>query len=294
MATFRAFNAAGAGFDMSSTGSSGWAFIGAHPAVRTALVFDNGRVAEYKVHGSSQVDSFTATYWSNGYDVVIDDLIYERDGNTILSIRNLDLSTTADDLDAYAWYVTLNRDHDDFYGNDYEDLIRGGAGHDIVYSYGDDDIVYGDSGNDSLYGGQGHDDLYGGTGRDVLSGSSGSDYLSGGGDADILTGGIGRDYFVFTTRASGSHADRITDFRPFDDTIMLDNRVFTGVGRDGWLTSRAFTIGSAAKDASDRIIYNKKTGALLYDADGIGGIAAVKFAQLSSGLDVTRSDFFVL
>jgi Ca2+-binding RTX toxin-like protein len=294
MAVFRAYNAAGTGFDMSSTGSSGWAFIGARPSVRTALVYDNGRVAGYEVYGSSQVDYFTTSYWSNGYDIVIDDLLYERDGYRILSIQNLDLYTTAYELDAYAWYVTINRGHDDFYGNDYEDLIRAGAGNDIVCSYDDDDIVYGDSGHDSLYGGQGHDDLYGGTGRDVLNGSSGSDYLSGGGENDVLTGGSGRDYFVFATRASSGNVDRITDFRPVDDTIMLDNRMFTRVGRDGWLTSSAFNTGSSAKDASDRIIYNKKTGALLYDPDGIGGAAAVKLAQLSSALEITRSDFFVL
>jgi hypothetical protein len=42
MAVFQAFNAAGVGFNMSSTGSSGWAFIGADPSVTTDLVYDNG------------------------------------------------------------------------------------------------------------------------------------------------------------------------------------------------------------------------------------------------------------
>ena len=294
MAVFQAFNAAGVGFDMSSTNSSGWAFIGATPSVTTDLVYDNGEVAEYEIYGSLLVDYFTVRYWSDGYTVIVDDLVYENYGANILSITDLDLYTTVDELQGYAWYVTLNRGHDTFYGNDYDDLIRGGAGNDVVYAYDGDDIVYGDAGADTLYGLWGDDDLYGGTGRDVLSGGAGKDYLSGGADSDRLTGGSGRDYFVFDTKPSRNNVDWIVDFRPADDTIMLDNQVFTRIGRDGWLASGVFTTGSSAKDFSDRIIYNKQTGALLYDADGIGGIAAVKFAQLNSGLSLTKADFFVL
>ena len=294
MAVFQAYNAAGVGFDMSSTGSSGWAFIGADPSVTTDLVYDNGTIAEYEIYGSALVDYFTARYWSDGYTVIVDDLLYENGGYTILSIKDLDLYTTVDELQGYAWYVTLNRGHDTFYGNDYDDIIRGGSGNDIVYSYGGDDIIRGDAGTDTLYGLGGDDDLYGGAGRDVLTGGSGSDYLSGGADSDRLTGNSGKGYFVFDTRPSSRNVDRIVDFRPADDTIMLDNQIFTRIGRDGWLTSGAFATGSSARDSSDRIIYQKQTGALLYDADGVGGVAAVKFAQLNAGLTLTKADFFVL
>ena len=294
MAVFQAFNAAGVGFNMSSTDSSGWAFIGANPFVTTELVYDDGKVAEYEIYGSALVDYFTARYWSDGYTVIVDDLLYENGGQTILAIENLDLYTTVDALQGYAWYVTLNKGHDTFYGNDYDDIIRAGSGNDVVYSYDGDDIVYGDSGADALYGLWGDDDLYGGSGRDTLNGGAGSDYLSGGADKDQLTGGTGRDYFVFDTKPSRNNVDRIVDFRPADDTIMLDNHVFTRVGRDGWLSGAAFTTGPRARDSSDRIIYDKKSGALLYDADGIGGAAAVKFAQLKAGLSLSKADFFVL
>jgi Ca2+-binding RTX toxin-like protein len=294
MAVFQAFNAAGVGFNMSSTGSSGWAFIGADPSVTTDLDFDDGTVAGYDIYGSGLVDYFTARYWSDGYTVIVDDLVYENEGSAILSIQNLDLYTTVDELQGYAWYVTLNGGHDTFYGNDYDDIIRGGSGNDIVYSYDGDDIVHGDTGTDKLYGLWGDDDLYGGAGRDVLIGGAGSDYLSGGADSDRLTGDSGKDYFVFDARPTRSNVDQIVDFRPADDTIMLDNQVFTRVGRDGWLAGGAFTTGSGARDASDRIIYHKQSGALLYDADGIGGVAAVKFAQLNSGLTLTKADFYIL
>jgi Ca2+-binding RTX toxin-like protein len=294
MAVFEAFNAAGVGFNMSSTSSSGWAFIGANPHVTTDLVFDDGETAEYEIFGSPLVDYFTATYWSNDYDVIIDDLFYENNGATILTIKGLDLHTNVDEMQGYAWYVTLNRGHDTFHGNDYDDIIRAGFGNDVVYAYDGDDIVRGDAGNDRLYGLRGDDDLYGGTGRDTLNGGSGSDYLSGGAENDHLTGGGGQDYFVFDARPSLTNIDRIVDFRPVDDTIMLDNAVFTRVGRDGWLSGSAFATGTKARDSSDHIIYDKKSGALFYDADGAGGIAAVKFAQLNSGLTLTKNDFFVL
>lgn len=156
------------------------------------------------------------------------------------------------------------------------------------------DIVYGDAGNDKLYGLSGDDDLYGGRGRDTLVGDYGSDYLSGGADADTLKGGSGKDYFVFDTRPSSANIDQILDFKPADDTIMLDNKIFTKLGRDGWLSGAAFTVGSGARDSSDRTIYNKTTGVLLYDTDGVGGSGAVKVAQLKAGLTLTKYDFYVL
>lgn len=294
MAIFQAFNAAGAGFNMTSTSSSGWAFVGTDPYISTDVAYDDGSLAIYDVYGSTVVDSYRAWYWTDGYDVVIDDLLYENDGAAVLSIKDLGLYTNADELDGYAWYVTLNGGHDIFYGNDYVDVIRSGTGNDDVYSYDGDDILFGDSGNDKLYGVFGDDDLYGGTGRDFLVGDFGSDYLSGGLDKDTLSGGAGKDYFVFDAKPSANNVDTIVDFKSSDDTIMLDNRIFTQVGRDGWLAASAFRIGSAALDSSDRIIYQKSTGTVLYDPDGIGGLSAIKFAQLKAGSTVTKFDFYVL
>jgi Ca2+-binding RTX toxin-like protein len=294
MAIFQAFNTAGVGFNMSGTSSSGWSFVSANPYIETVKTYDDGFVADFDVYGSSLIDAYSVWYASNGYDIVIDDLLYENYGNAVLSIQNLNLSTTVEDLYAYDWYVALNRGHDTFYGNDYADIIRGGYGNDLIYSYGGHDTLFGDAGNDKLYGLIGDDDLYGGTGRDLLSGGSGSDYLSGGLDIDTLAGSTGRDYFVFDSTASIYNVDTITDFTPADDTIMLDNAIFTRVGPNGWLSAAAFRVGRAAADSTDRIIYNKETGALLYDRDGYGGYAAVKVAQLKAWLPITKYDFYVL
>jgi Ca2+-binding RTX toxin-like protein len=77
-----------------------------------------------------------------------------------------------------------------------------------------------------------------------------------------------------------------------DDTISLENAVFTGLAV-GTLTGGAFYIGAAAHDSTDRIIYNSATGALLFDADGNGAGAAIQFATLSTGLALTASEFIV-
>lgn len=294
MAIFQAFNAAGVGFNMSGTSPSGWSFVSANPYLETALIDDDGEVAVFDVNGSSLIDRYTAWYWSDGYDVVIEDLLYENYGQAVLSIKDLNLTTTSEAFDNYDWYVTLNGGHDTFYGNDYVDVIRGGNGNDLVYSYGGDDIVFGDAGKDKLFGLNGDDDLYGGKGRDSLNGGAGSDYLSGGLDIDTLVGGSGRDYFVFDATASVYNVDTISDFKPADDTIMFDNQIFKKVGPNGWLSGAAFRQGKAAADSSDRIIYNKTTGALLYDPDGTGAASAVKVAQLKAGLSITKADFYVL
>ena len=89
--------------------------------------------------------------------------------------------------------------------------------------------------------------------------------------------------------------DRISGYSVFDDTILLDDAIFTALGSPGTLAAGAFNTGSAASQADDRIIYNSATGALLYDADGIGGVAAVQFATVTgvSGI-VNNTEFLII
>jgi len=137
-------------------------------------------------------------------------------------------------------------------------------------------------------------DSYSGTDhKDKIDLGKGNDVLNGKGGNDVLKGGKGKDTFVFDTKLGPNNVDKIKDFKPKDDTIHLSSTVFTGLDK-GWLSDDAFIVGSAAKDANDRIIYNKSTGALSFDADGNGSGAAVQFAKLAKNLDVTAHDFFVI
>jgi hypothetical protein len=54
-----------------------------------------------------------------------------------------------------------------------------------------------------------------------------------------------------------------------------------------------FTTGNAATDASDRIVHDPVRGQLLYDADGVGGTAAVLFATVTAGTAITAADPWV-
>jgi len=123
--------------------------------------------------------------------------------------------------------------------------------------------------------------LKGGKRADVLVGGSGNDYLNGGLGKDKLTGGEGQDVFAFTTKLGAANLDRVLDFSA-EDTLVLSSKVFKGLTKGG-LAKGAFRIGSEARDADDRILFNRKTGVLSYDADGSGtDHSAVAFAKLTT------------
>lgn len=90
--------------------------------------------------------------------------------------------------------------------------------------------------------------------------------------------------------------DRIKDFEPFDDTLVLPRSTFAKFDRPGveYVGSDEFVVGAAAKDPNDFLIYNSNTGALFYDPDGDGPIAQVQFVKLSPGLALTAADFLVV
>ncbi|MGO4573434.1 glycoside hydrolase family 113 [Microvirga sp. 2TAF3] len=142
--------------------------------------------------------------------------------------------------------------------------------------------------------------LRGTKGKDRLAGGLGNDKLYGKLGNDVLTGGAGKDIFVFDTKPNKkSNFDKIADFNVKDDTLWLDNAVFTKLGKGtelkpGKLNKAFFTIGDKAKDGNDYLIYNKKTGILSYDADGAGSGKAVEIATLSKNLKLTAADFLII
>jgi Ca2+-binding RTX toxin-like protein len=133
----------------------------------------------------------------------------------------------------------------------------------------------------------------GGKKAEAFKGDSGHDYLNGGLGNDRLTGGEGQDTFAFSTKLGSRNVDRIVDFQHADDSIKLSKAVFSKL-QVGILTKDAFHIGAKAHDSSDHIIFNQRTGALSYDADGSGAkYAAIKFAQLKAKTLLATDDFFI-
>jgi hypothetical protein len=91
-----------------------------------------------------------------------------------------------------------------------------------------------------------------------------------------------------------TNLDVVTDFNPPEDVIRLVGAAFPALNTAGTLPATAFRSAPAAASSSDRILYDPATGALRYDADGTGAIAAVQFAGLAPGLAVSNADFFVV
>lgn len=151
--------------------------------------------------------------------------------------------------------------------------------------------IRGNSGNNVLAGGQGMDTLTGGNGNDTLIGGLGSDTLIGGSGSDIFR------LDASLSSPTATNVDRIQDFSVVDDTIQLENAIFTALGATtGTLNAAQFQTNATgvAMDASDRIVYASTTGQLFYDADGNGNAAAIQIATLTAHLSLSLADFVVI
>lgn len=190
------------------------------------------------------------------------------------------------------------------------DKIFGTGLGDTLYGFSSADTMLGGGGNDALFGGDGHDSLYGGAGadslladgnddrvwgaagNDILIGDAGNDWLYGGKGADLLIGDNGTDRFVFDA-APASGVDTIQAYQA-EDTILLDEDAFLGIGARGALGAARFRLGTAAADRSDRIIYDATTGSVWFDRDGTGPVAQKLFLRLPAGSPLTAGEFLII
>jgi Ca2+-binding RTX toxin-like protein len=194
-------------------------------------------------------------------------------------------------------------------GNGGNDFIEGGAGADTLDGGAGsaDTLVYTSSnaavtvniGLNTASGGHAQGDIISGFERltgstfgDTLTGTGGTNILKGGLGNDSLTGGAGFDTFVFDTAIGATNIDTITDFNVPQDTIQLDNLIFTAL-TDGALNATQFGFAATA-DTTDRIIYNQATGQLFYDTNGSTAGGSTQIATLATGLAMTSADFFVI
>ena len=84
-----------------------------------------------------------------------------------------------------------------------------------------------------------------------------------------------------------------------EDTIALATNVFgtatladaSGNALSGTLAASAFKLGTSATSVAQRIVYDQASGAIYFDADGVGGQAQVQFAKVNAGTALTAAHF---
>lgn len=253
------------------------------------------------------------------------DVIYASANYVLRPGTAVEVLSTSNGAGTTALNLTGNALANTVYGNDGANVLNGGGAADALAGFGGNDIYYVDTAGDLVgeAAGGGTDVVYAsvsyalspGSHVDTLStsngagtaalnltgnelantlyGNAGANVLNGGGGADAMNGYGGADRFTFTTALGSGNIDRIGDFAPGSDKIVLGNAVFTGLVA-GALAPGAFHVGAGAADAGDRIVYNPLTGALLFDADGLGGAVATAFATLRPNLALAATDFLVI
>jgi Ca2+-binding RTX toxin-like protein len=259
---------------------------------------------------------------AQGNDTVLTSVSY-----TLATGADVEVFRTTDDTGTTAIDLTGSAFDNEITGNDGANVITGGGGADHLVGRNGDDTYIVDSATDTITenGGQGIDtvqtsvsfvltagadvetlettddngtvaiDLSGNANGNIVRGNNGNNVIGGGNGRDTLTGLGGQDSFLFDTPLDAAiNLDVITDFNVADDTILLDDAIFSSSLGLGNIAAGEFVIGTAALDANDRIIYDSNTGALFYDSDGVGGTAAIQFAELDTGLALTNLDFLVV
>ncbi|WP_374448845.1 hypothetical protein [Stella sp.] len=172
-------------------------------------------------------------------------------------------------------WINGNKGNDEIRGGDGLDTVMGGQGNDRVLGENGDDWINGNIGNDIVEGAAGNDTAHGGQGMDQVAGGAGDDFLSGDRGNDTIVGGVGADQFYF---AGESGSDRVEDFAPTDDTLLVDLV-------DGSINGVA--IGSPA-DLLGRVI-DTPDGAFLDLGNGQGVLlVGVQKSQL------TEADFMIV
>ena len=287
----------------------------------------NGRGGADTMAGLSGDDRY---FMDNANDRVIEagnggtDELYANVSYTLAAGQEVEHLGTYTVLGTAAITLTGNEFDQTLDGNAGANTLNGRGGADVMQGFGGDDRYFVDDAGDRVIEGLngGADTVYANvsytlaagqhietlatfsstgtaalnlTGNDfanTIIGNAGANILDGLRGADTLTGGAGEDTFQFSRIPTT--VDHITDFRAVDDTITLKATAF--IGTAGALDASAFKIISGSGnvvDADDRILYDRNTGALFYDADGSGAGLAVQFATLDNKAAISAADFLI-
>jgi Ca2+-binding RTX toxin-like protein len=267
------------------------------------------------------LDDVVTEAGGQGVDVVLTSVSY-----LLTAGADVETLATTNDNGTTPLHLNGNASSNTIRGNNGDNIIVGGLGNDQLIGRGGNDTYYVDSAGDTVVeaGGQGIDhvrasvsytlaqgvdvevletnfppnttaiNLTGNASGNLVRGNDGNNVINGGDGNDTLVGLGGLDSFLFNTPLNAAtNMDAIDYFVVADDTILLDDAIFSALGL-GTVGNNQFVVGPAALDANDHIVYNDATGALLYDSDGSGAGAAIQFAQLDAGLALTNLDFLVV
>ncbi len=212
--------------------------------------------------------------------------------------------------------LTGNSGHNILNGLTGNDVMRGGQGSDTYLVDSTSDIVEEatNAGTDSIKStatftmtinterlfliGSGAIDGTGLAGKnDLIVGNNNANKLNGLTGNDELIGGLDADTFIFnTTLNAATNHDKITDFSVIDDTINLENAIFTLLAATGTLATGLFEANSiAGQSGSEIVIYDKINGDLYYDTNGAGAAGGlVLFADVANNTALTAADFVVI
>ncbi|WP_137156376.1 M10 family metallopeptidase [Rhizobium sp. FKL33] len=268
-------------------------------------------------------------YWTTPWDTGgTDTLRYDGDRRAFLDLRPASLKEGASDAGGGISYVSgvyagITMASNRTVKTAVIENAVGGDGNDVITGNGAKNILTGNGGDDKINGGGGANDQvvyhanlddysirYPGSAV-VLTQTSGTGAFDDGTDrvtnieffkfkdgvyeyarANDMARAGGHAYLL-----DGSLTDKIAaliiGFAAGEDMLQLDGSVFTAL-ENGAVSDDVFTLGSAAKDADDRLIYNAGRDALYYDADGAGGAHKLLIARFTGDVDLGAGDILVV
>ena len=177
---------------------------------------------------------------------------YDRNGDALVAYD--DQTQVSTDNQPYTDKNGLTN-NGQIYGNDSDNDIRGGGGHDRLIANGGNDFVFGGTGNDVLIGGTGADSLIGASGADVFV-FEGKDYAPD--ENAPLPPGTPKQFDNF---------DRIMDYYA-EDTIHFTDLAISNLSTDTSLLNQG------------------KLSIILYGGGGAAHYVQVQFADSNRKLRV--------
>ena len=291
-----------------------------------------GGTGDDKMTGGTGNDTF---YVDSALDTVLEgvgggfDVIVSTVSLILTVAQDIERLATMSVAGVTAINFTGNALNNQLYGNNGNNVLNGGLGNDNMYGYAGNDTFYINSAADFAFEavGGGYDvvltsvsytlvagqeierltttsvaavtaiNLNGNALNNQIYGNNGANIINGGAGNDVLTGYTGTDFFLFNTALnSATNRDVITDFNVANDTIRLENAIFTALAATGTLAANLFEDTSlAGQSGTEVIVYNRATGDLYYDTNGAavaGGL--VQFADVTNGTVLTNADFVVV